>query len=213
MVFLLSPVKLFLKFPSAKQRKQIATKLKIHTYPPTMNQYSQTKVKHLTLRAFALLSLSFFMISCNSSHRYLQINCRPLKDISQCIAHENLVVDSLQYRDYLLSYSDISNTAIEGLALLEQCYKFDYGLVMIVVIDSVQYEVITIVNPDSVQVDKLIPGKKYQMKIKPYFYQTPNHFASEFQRPIYLDHYVIYPPYLLRWEEKICTANIKDILF
>lgn len=183
-----------------------------------MKRYDRTNVKHLTLCACTLLASFFFLIACSNTLSYLQINCQPLKKVSQCIeydfdTHKNLVLDSIQYRDYLLSYSDTSNKAIEGLALLEKCYKFDYGLVMIVVIDSAQYEVISIVDPDSVQATNLVPRKKYQMKIKPYFCQVPNHFASEFQRPIYLDHYVVYPPYLLRWEEKICTANIKDILY
>lgn len=183
-----------------------------------MNQYKKIKVKHLILCVCTLLFLSFFLIACRGTRRYLQVDCKPLKsyrsiivcDYSKCKDRD---LDSLQFRDHLLSYSDTSDKVIEGLALLEKCYKFDYGLVMIVAINSKQYEVITLVDPNSAQVDKLVPRRKYQMKIKPYFYLDPNKYGGHsFRRPIYLDHYVIYPLYLLRWEEKICTANFKDIV-
>lgn len=171
----------------------------------------------IATRIIFIISISSFLIGCGNTRNLIQVECRSLKSFRGIVLYdfdkcENLHLDSLQYRDFLLSYSDTSDKVVEGMALLEKCYKFNYGLVMIVVIDSKQYEVITLVDPNSTQVDKLVHGRKYQMKIKPYFYQAPNHFASEFRREIYIDHYVIIPPYLLHDEAKICTANFKDIV-
>ena len=170
------------------------------------------------LPVWGIFLLVFTLIGCSSTQKHIDIYChhlsyyhdgietidfRTLKDVS--------FNDSIQYREYLLSFSDTSDSLIvSGIAFLEKCYKFDAGLVLIMNMDSIKYEVIVIASPNSSETNHIIANGYYRVKIKPYFIQKG--YASERRKYIYLDHYVIMPAYILRDERRICTAQLTDIV-
>lgn len=162
--------------------------------------------------------LVFTLIGCSSTQKHIDIYCDHLSYYHNGIETIDLrtlkyvsLDDSIQYREYLLSYSDTSDSlVVSGIALLEDCYKFDAGLVLIMNIDSIKYEVIVIASPNSPETNHIIANRYYRVKIKPYFIQKG--YASERRKYIYLDHYVIMPAYILRDERRICTAQITDIV-
>jgi len=159
----------------------------------------------------ALVTL-FVLIGCNCT-RFIDIRCRPLSDYNRIKmvdsrTVEKVVFDSIQYREYLLSFCDTST--ISGVFSLEEGYHFDKGFVLIVQKNSIKYEVI-IVNDKHSLPPPIIPGRCYWMKIRPYFLQEENAYVSEIKKEIYHKHYVIYPAYILRNESRICTANLEDI--
>ena len=121
---------------------------------------------------------------------------------------EYVTFDSLQYRNYLLSFSDTTNsTTISGIFRVEKSYRFDKGLVLIAERGGAKYEVIVV--SDSAQ--KIIQNKYYKMRITPYFYFEKRRYSSEVRKEIYHKHYVIFPAYILKDEGYICTADLDDI--
>lgn len=172
--------------------------------------------KNMKPRIIAILVvsiLSFFQIQCNSV-RHIDIRCRPLTDYKRLVAMDyrtldDAVLDSIQYREYLLSFSDTANNStISGVFYVEKCYRFDKGLVLIAEKDSNKYEVIVI--SDNTQ--RIISKRHYVMSIKPYFNLKEHTYASEVRKEIYHKHYVIFPAYILLDEGRICTAELDDIV-
>lgn len=149
---------------------------------------------------------------------FVDVRCRPLADYKRIKmvdyrTVEKVVYDSIQYREYLLSYSDTSDfSGISGSFLLEKIYQFDKGIVLIVQKESTEYEVLVISENKSNNMRKLVPGRCYQMTIRPYFLFGERAYAGTIRKAIYYKHYVIYPAYILRDESRICTADLTDII-
>lgn len=170
------------------------------------------------LPVWGIFFLVFILIGCSSTQNHIDIYCRHLSYYHNGIETIDLRTledvsfdDSIQYREYLLSFSDTSDSfVVSGVAFLEKCYKFDTGLVLIMNMNSIEYEVIVIASPNSSETNHIIANRYYRVKIKPYFIQKG--YASERRKYIYLDHYVIMPAYILRDERRICTAQITDIV-
>jgi hypothetical protein len=158
------------------------------------------------------ITVCVLLIGCSNT-KPLNVRCRPLTDYEKIRmvdfrTMETVVFDSTQYKQYLLSFSDTTNnSSISGVFFVEKSYYFEKGLVLIVRNDSCKYEVIVITNNKK----RVTSNKYYKMKITPYFYLKERTYKREVQNEIYHKHYVIYPAYLLRDEECICTANLEDI--
>lgn len=168
--------------------------------------------KTIVVSKLAIIMFLFFT-GCNNT-KFININCRPLTDyerirIIDVRTLEYVTFDSLQYRNYLLSFSDTTNiTTISGVFKVERSFRFDKGLTLIVERGGAKYEVIVV--SDSIK--KIIPNKYYKMRITPYFYLEKRRYSSEVRKEIYHKHHVIYPAYILKDEGLICTAELDDIM-
>lgn len=173
----------------------------------------QDRNKSNIVAKLAIVVFLFVLMGCNNT-RFINIRCRQLSDYERIRTYDlrtkkTVVFDSTQYRQYLLSFSDTTNnSSISGVFFVEKCYRFEKGLVLIVEKDSCKYEVIVIAD----ETQNVTPKKYYKMKITPYFYFKGRTYQREMRNAIYHKHYVIYPAYILRNEECICTADFNDIV-
>lgn len=178
---------------------------------------SKFKKKSWFLSNLVIIAFLFVEVGCCCT-KHINITCHPLSDYNRIKIVDyrtvnDTVFDSIQYRDYLLSFSDTSNvTMVSGEFLLEKCYQFNKGLVLIVDNDSIKYEVIVIVDNPSDNTKRIVEGKHYQMKVTPFFLLRKGAYISEIRKDIYHKHYVIHPAYILHDESRICTANLMDIV-
>lgn len=170
------------------------------------------------LPVWGIFLLVFTLIGCSSTQKHIDIHCHHLsyyhngiETIDPRTLKYVSLDDSIQYREYLLGFSDSSDSlVVSGVAFLEKCYKFDAGLVLIMNMDSIKYEVIVIAPQNSFETKRIIANRYYMVKLKPYFIQKG--YASERRKYIYLEHYVIMPAYILRDERRIYTAQLTDIV-
>ncbi len=185
----------------------------------------QRKYKLLTIWCISVLLLT--LAGCGCHRKHIDIHCKSLHKyhsihtIVDWTTLEKKTLDSIQYRDYLLSYSNTSDSlVISGLAFLERCYWFDKGLILVVDIDSTLYEVITIVDPHSKEAKSIVAGRYYWMKIKPYFRRSKEPmYIGKLEKYIYYNHYVIMPVYsfsdgnnmIFIHDNEICTTDILEI--
>lgn len=174
-------------------------------------------INNKTYRVAIVLASFIFISACSNSRHYISLDNRKLSDYAMVEISDpdklgTIILDSMQYRNYLLSYSDTSNVyKIHGVAHVDKKYKFNHGLVLLVTLDSTQYEVIIVVSKKSKMICNIAEGEYYYMKIQPYFYYREPTLIGHRKRYIYLDHYVIMPAYILDDKTRICTASISDI--
>lgn len=107
----------------------------------------------------------------------------------------------------------VSKKKIEGNALIKSICRGD-GIVDIVVsVDSVLYEVITIAKNDKVSGSEAIEvGKEYPISLFP-FYNHPYTMAYSRNEPIYLDGYVIWINRRKLHSNIYLSPNIQDVFY
>lgn len=166
---------------------------------------------------YVLMSICALVPMGCTSTKYVVVDCHPLSDFKRVKMVDyrtvnDTIFDSIQYRDYLLSFSDTSDTAIiSDVFLLEKIYLFDQGLILIVDNGYSKYEVIVLVDNPSSNAKRIAAGKYYCMQVKPYFLRK-GMYVSDVRKEIYHEHYVIMPAYLLHNEDCICTACLANII-
>jgi len=109
--------------------------------------------------------------------------------------------------------ASVNEKKIEGSALIKDIYRGD-GIVDIVVsIDSVLYEIITIAKSNKMYgLEEIEVGKEYPLSLFP-FYNHSYTMAYTRNEPIYLDGYVIWINHRKLDSNIYLSPNIEDVFY